>query len=111
VHRRRDGSDCSRDWQGRSPAKKSRRSSIRVWHHRLGRRSKDAKTQAGKVDKITERTPSVPQYFSWINNTNEGSAEEHTLTNLDFFKWLYDEYGMRLGIYAFDAGNIDYAQS
>jgi hypothetical protein len=33
------------------------------------------------------------------------------LTNLDFFKWLYDEYGMRLGIYAFDAGNIDYAQS
>jgi hypothetical protein len=29
------------------------------------------------------------------------------LTNLDFFKWLYDEYGMRLGIYAFDAGNID----
>ncbi len=29
------------------------------------------------------------------------------MTNLDFFKWLYDEYGMRLGIYAFDAGNID----
>lgn len=68
---------------------------------------KDTKMQTSRADKITERTPSVPQYFSWINNTNEGSTEEHTLTNLDFFKWLYDEYGMRLGIYAFDAGNID----
>ena len=31
------------------------------------------------------RTPSVPQYFSWINNTNEGSTEEQTMLNLDFF--------------------------
>ena len=31
-------------------------------------------------------TPSVPQYFSWINNTNEGSTEEQTLINLDFFQ-------------------------
>ena len=38
---------------------------------------------------ITESTPSVPQYFSWINNTNEGSTEEQTLINLEFFKWLY----------------------
>jgi beta-glucosidase-like glycosyl hydrolase len=56
---------------------------------------------------ITEKTPSVPQYFSWINNTNEGSTEEQTLTNLEFFKWLHDEYGMYLEVYAWDAGNID----
>ena len=37
------------------------------------------------------RTPSVPQYFSWINNTNEGSTEAQTLTNLDFFAWLRRE--------------------
>jgi len=55
----------------------------------------------------TESTPSLAQYFSWINNTNEGSNEEQTLINLDFFEWLHDEYGMVLDIYAFDAGNID----
>lgn len=58
---------------------------------------------------ITEETPSIPQYFSWINNTNEGATEDQTLINLAFFKWLHDEYGMRLGIYAWDAGNIDSA--
>ena len=58
---------------------------------------------------ITEGTPSVPQYFSWINNTNEGSTEGQTLINLEFFRWLHDEYGMHLGIYAWDAGNIDSA--
>ena len=56
---------------------------------------------------ITELTPSIPQYFSWINNTNEGATEAHTLVNLKFFKWLHDEYGMTLGIYAWDAGNMD----
>ncbi|WP_404308674.1 hypothetical protein [Neorhodopirellula lusitana] len=56
---------------------------------------------------VTESTPSRAQYFSWINNTNEGSTEAQTLTNLEFFKWLHDEYGMKLEIYAFDAGNID----
>jgi len=56
-----------------------------------------------------ERTPSYSQYFSWINNTNEGSTEAQTMANLDFFKWLYDEYGMVLDIYAFDAGAIDKA--
>jgi hypothetical protein len=56
---------------------------------------------------ITEKTPSIPQYFTWINNTNEGATEEQTLINLRFFKWLHDEFGMRLGIYAFDAGAID----
>ncbi|MCF7976057.1 MAG: hypothetical protein K9N55_19725, partial [Phycisphaerae bacterium] len=59
---------------------------------------------------ITEKTPSIGQYFSWINNTNEGSTEQQTLVNLAFFKWLHDEYGMHLGIYAWDAGNIDSAQ-
>ncbi|WP_372805772.1 hypothetical protein [Pontiella sp.] len=54
-----------------------------------------------------ENTPSLSQYFSWINNTNEGSDEKQTLINLDFFKWLHDEYGMKLDIYAFDAGAID----
>jgi hypothetical protein len=54
-----------------------------------------------------ERTPSKAQYFSWINNTNEGTTEEHTQINLDFFAWLKSEYGMQLDIYAFDAGAID----
>ncbi|MBK1855042.1 hypothetical protein JO972_08735 [Verrucomicrobiaceae bacterium 5K15] len=55
----------------------------------------------------TESTPSRSQYFSWINNTNEGATETQTLANLEFFKWMHDEYGMKLDIYAFDAGNID----
>jgi len=54
-----------------------------------------------------EKTPSRPQYFSWINNTNEGATEEQTLINLDYFKWLHDTYGMELRIYAWDAGNLD----
>ena len=54
-----------------------------------------------------ENTPSRSQYFSWINNLNEGPTEEHTRVNLEFFKWLKDEYGMQLEIYAFDAGTID----
>ncbi len=54
-----------------------------------------------------ERTPSRAQYFSWINNTNEGATEAQTLTNLAFFGWLQEEYGMQLDIYAFDAGAID----
>jgi len=55
----------------------------------------------------SEKTPSKAQYFSWINNTNEGATEEQTQTNLDFFSWLKSEYGMQLDIYAFDAGAID----
>ena len=54
-----------------------------------------------------ERTPSLSQYFSWINNTNEGSTEKQTLINMEFFQWLHDEYGMKLDIYAWDAGNLD----
>ena len=54
-----------------------------------------------------EDTPSRSEYFSWINNTNEGATEAQTLVNLEFFRWLYEEFGMRLDIYAFDAGAID----
>jgi len=54
-----------------------------------------------------QSTPAKAQYFSWINNTNEGPTEEQTLANLAFFQWLQDEYGMTLDIYAFDAGFVD----
>ncbi|HCN83630.1 MAG TPA: hypothetical protein DIT07_08420, partial [Sphingobacteriaceae bacterium] len=54
-----------------------------------------------------EKTPSRAQYFSWINNTNEGATEKQTQINLDFFNWLRTDYGMKLDIYAFDAGAID----
>ncbi len=56
---------------------------------------------------VDNLTPSIPQYFSWINNTNEGATEEHTLINLEFFKYLKDTYGMQIKIYAWDAGNFD----
>ncbi|MBQ3864401.1 MAG: hypothetical protein II781_00990 [Clostridia bacterium] len=61
------------------------------------------KQQAG----ADQRTPSVPQYFSWINNTNEGSTEKQTLVNLDFFRYMKETYGMEIRIYAWDAGNFD----
>lgn len=54
-----------------------------------------------------ERTPSVAQYFSWINNTNEGATERQTLINLEFFRYLKETYGMEIKIYAWDAGNFD----
>lgn len=54
-----------------------------------------------------ESTLSKAQYFSWINNTNEGATAEHTTINLDFFGWLKNAYGMQLDIYALDAGAID----
>lgn len=54
-----------------------------------------------------ERTPSRAQYFSWIDNTNEGATASQTLANLAFFAWLKSEYGMQLDIYAWDAGNLD----
>ena len=54
-----------------------------------------------------EKTPSKSEYFSWINNTNEGATEGQTKKNLDFFAWLNKRYGMQLDLYAFDAGAID----
>jgi len=56
-----------------------------------------------------EKTPSLSYYSSWLNNTNEGSTEAQTLINLDFFKWLHDEYGVILDIYVISAGAIDKA--
>ncbi len=58
-----------------------------------------------------EKTPSRSQYFSWINSTNEGSTEAQTLANIGYFKWLHDEYGMTVDIYAWDAGNLDGSRS
>jgi hypothetical protein len=66
-----------------------------------------SQSPAGIFPGADEKTASRSEYFSWINNTGEGSTEAQTLANLDFFKWLHDEYGMVLDIYAFDAGNID----
>lgn len=54
-----------------------------------------------------EASVSRAQYFTWINNTNEGTTEQQTLINLDFFEWLREEYGMKLDIYAFDSGIYD----
>jgi hypothetical protein len=59
------------------------------------------------ASRIDERSLSRAEYFSWINNTNEGTTETQTLVNLNFFEWLRHEYGMKLDIYAFDAGLID----
>ncbi|HSG81551.1 MAG TPA: hypothetical protein VLC48_04840, partial [Gemmatimonadota bacterium] len=66
-----------------------------------------AQEPAGVLAGASEDTPSLAQYFSWINNTNEGATERQTLINLAFFEWLRSEYGMQLDIYAFDAGAID----
>lgn len=57
-----------------------------------------------------ENSPSRSHYFTWINNTNEGCTDAHTKVNMEFFQWLHDTYGMKLDIYAFDAGVIDAPQ-
>lgn len=59
---------------------------------------------------VTQSTPSFAEYFSWINNTNEGPSEQQTLVNFDFFRWMNASYGMQLDIYAFDAGAVDGAK-
>ncbi|MBR6807249.1 MAG: hypothetical protein IKM46_02585 [Clostridia bacterium] len=70
--------------------------------------SNDCKvTKTRETAGADERSPSKSQYFSWINSTNEGSNESQSLANLNYFKWLRDEYGMGLDIYAWDAGNLD----
>ncbi len=56
---------------------------------------------------VDQSTPSNSQYFSWINNTNEGPASAQTLINFEFFRWMKEEFGMVLDIYAFDAGAVD----
>ena len=52
-------------------------------------------------------TPSRSMFFDWINSQYEGTTEEQTLINLEFFKWMHDRYGMQLDIYSLDVGNID----
>jgi len=52
-------------------------------------------------------TPSLSHYFDWINSQYEGTTGQQTLTNLDFFQWMHDQYGMHLDIYSLDVGNID----
>ncbi len=55
----------------------------------------------------TESTPSKAIYFDWLNRNWYGSNEKKIESNLKFFKWLHDEYGMKLDIYLMDAGDID----
>jgi hypothetical protein len=64
---------------------------------------------AGVFPGAHQRTPSLSEYASWINNTNEGPTEAQVLANLEFFEWLHDEYGMVLDIYNISAGTIDKA--
>ena len=54
-----------------------------------------------------ESTLPLAHYFTWINNTSGGAPEAQTFVNLEFFKWLRDEYGMQLDTYAFDADILD----
>ena len=56
---------------------------------------------------IDARSPSRAYYFDWINSQYEGTTEEHSLVNLEFFRWMHDEYGMELDVYLLDVGNID----
>ena len=63
-----------------------------------------------KYSGADQHTPSKSQYFSWINSTNEGSTEYQTMVNLDFFAYMQKTYGMKLDIYAWDAGNLDGAE-
>ncbi|OIP84514.1 MAG: hypothetical protein AUK44_02310 [Porphyromonadaceae bacterium CG2_30_38_12] len=62
-------------------------------------------TQLDKV--INNFTPSKSIYFDWINRNWYGSNEKKIEANLKFFKWLHDEYGMKLDIYLMDAADVD----
>lgn len=68
---------------------------------------KNKQTRNFPIAGADELTPSRSEYFSWINNTNEGSTEEQTLVDLAFFRYLLKTYSMHLDIYALDAGNLD----
>ena len=64
-------------------------------------------TQTYPVAGADTLTPPQSHYFDWINSQYEGSTEQQTLANLNFFQWLNKEYGMKLDIYSLDVGNID----
>lgn len=50
------------------------------------------KEHASESD-ITERSLSKAEYFSWINNTNEGTTESQTLANLIFLNGFVRNMG------------------
>ncbi|QDV09074.1 hypothetical protein Poly30_46310 [Planctomycetes bacterium Poly30] len=69
--------------------------------------SVSAQTGGAHSKPVTAHSPSRAYYFDWINSQYEGSTEAHTLVNLEFFRWMHDEYGMELDVYLLDVGNID----
>jgi hypothetical protein len=71
----------------------------------FGCRYENVISQENKL--IQEDTPSKSIYFDWININWHGGNENKVLSNLGFFKWMNEEYGMQLDIYLMDAGNID----
>ncbi|NTV80750.1 MAG: hypothetical protein HGA24_04920, partial [Candidatus Aminicenantes bacterium] len=70
-------------------------------------RPQSAPAQAKVFPGADESTPSIAHYFTWINNVGGGPPQAQTMINLEFFKWLKEEYGMRLDTYAFDADILD----
>lgn len=66
-----------------------------------------APAEVSSAPATDERTPSTAYYFDWINSQYEGSTEAHALTNLEFFRWMHETYGMDLDVYLLDVGNID----
>ncbi|NEW84958.1 MAG: discoidin domain-containing protein [Mariniphaga sp.] len=66
-----------------------------------------AQNSSDPNQKINQFTPSKSIYFDWINRNWYGSNEKKIEANLKFFKWLHDQYGMKLDIYLMDAGDID----
>ena len=70
-------------------------------------RPAQAQTKPWPIAGADSTTPSRSHYFDWINSQYEGTTAKQALTNLDFFHWLHDQYGMKLDIYSLDVGNID----
>ena len=52
-----------------------------------------------------ESTPSKSEYFSWINNTNEGSTEAQTLVNFAYFDYLKRTINRALDKYFLEQSN------
>jgi hypothetical protein len=54
-----------------------------------------------------ETTPSRSYYFDWVNRNWHGSNTDRVLANLDFFRFMHDEFGMRLDYYLLDTATLD----
>ncbi|MFH0758644.1 MAG: hypothetical protein V2B15_15250 [Bacteroidota bacterium] len=67
----------------------------------------DAQKDRHETSPVTNASPSKSMYFDWININWYGGNENKVISNLLFFKWMHEEYGMELDIYLLDAGNID----